>query len=79
MINLTPKWKVTASTGYDFQMHALSYTRVDVYRDLHCWEMSFGWVPKGGQQQWDFHINVKAALLQELKLNKKKDYRDYVD
>lgn len=78
-LNLTPKWNVTLMTGWDFQASTLSYTRVDIYRDLHCWEMRFGWVPKGGQQQWDFSINVKASLLQDLKLNKKKDFRDYAD
>ncbi len=76
-LNITPKWKVSLTTGWDFKAGELSYTRVDVYRDLHCWEMRFGWVPKGGQQQWDFSINVKASILQDMKLNKKKDFRDY--
>ena len=78
-MNITPKWKVSLITGYDFQSKQLTYTRVDIYRDLHCWEMRFGWVPKGGQQQWDFSINVKASILQDMKLNKKKDFRDYTE
>jgi len=77
-LNITPKWKVTVNSGWDFVSHQLSYTSVNVYRDLHCWEMSFGWIPKGGQQSWVFTINAKASLLQDLKLNKKKDYRDYL-
>ncbi|HTX88250.1 MAG TPA: putative LPS assembly protein LptD [Bacteroidales bacterium] len=76
-LNITPKWKISLTTGWDFRASQLAYTRVDVYRDLHCWEMRFGWVPKGGQQQWDFSINVKASILQDMKLNKKKDFRDY--
>ncbi|MDP4280534.1 MAG: putative LPS assembly protein LptD [Bacteroidota bacterium] len=78
-LNITPKWKVSVYTGYDFANGQLSYTRLDIYRDLHCWEMRFGWVPKGGQQQWDFSINVKASILQDLKLSKKKDFRDYAE
>jgi hypothetical protein len=39
--------------------------------------MHFNWVPKGGQQQWSFSINVKASILQDLKLDKKKDFRDF--
>jgi hypothetical protein len=75
-LNLTPKWKVSVATGWDFTSSQLSYTSIDVYRDLHCWEMRFGWVPKGGQQNWNFSINVNAQVLQDMKLNKKKDWRD---
>ncbi|MFZ4521569.1 MAG: putative LPS assembly protein LptD [Bacteroidales bacterium] len=76
-LNITPKWKITLTTGWDFVHNDLSYTSVNVYRDLHCWEMSFGWIPKGGQQSWNFSINVKASILQDMKLNKKRDFRDY--
>lgn len=75
-LNITPKWKVTLTSGWDFVNNELSYTSVQIYRDLHCWEMSFGWIPKGGHQSWNFSINAKASLLQDLKLNKKRDYRD---
>ena len=76
-LNITPKWKISIFTGWDFTNNQLAYTRIDVYRDLHCWEMRFGWVPKGGQQMWNFSINVKASVLQDLKLNKKKNFYDY--
>jgi lipopolysaccharide assembly outer membrane protein LptD (OstA) len=76
-MNITPKWKISLTSGWDFVHSELSYTSIDVYRDLHCWEMRFGWIPKGGQQSWNFSINVKASILQDLKLNKKKDFRDY--
>jgi lipopolysaccharide assembly outer membrane protein LptD (OstA) len=77
-LNITPKWKITVTTGWDFTNGALSFTSLDLYRDLHCWEMRFGWIPKGAQQSWNFSINVKASVLQDMKLNKKKDFRDYV-
>ncbi|MEI6174594.1 MAG: putative LPS assembly protein LptD [Bacteroidota bacterium] len=78
-LNITPKWKISLTTGWDFVANQLSYTSIDVYRDLHCWEMRFGWIPKGGQQSWNFSINVKASILQDLKLNKKRDFRDYAN
>ncbi|MCX6243603.1 MAG: putative LPS assembly protein LptD [Bacteroidetes bacterium] len=77
-LNITPKWKITLNTGWDFTSGQLAFTSIDLYRDLHCWEMRFGWIPKGAQQSWNFSINVKASVLQDLKLNKKKDFRDYV-
>jgi hypothetical protein len=75
-INLTPKWKVSVQTGWDFEMKKLSYTSLTIYRDLHCWEMRFNWIPIGTYKSWNFQINVKASALQDLKLTKKKDYRD---
>lgn len=75
-INLSPKWKLSAQTGWDFESHKISYTSLTVYRDLHCWEMRFNVIPYGTYKSWNFQINVKASALQDLKLTKKKDYRD---
>lgn len=75
-INITPKWKFTMRSGWDFTSNQLAYTSINLYRDLHCWEMRFSWVPIGPRQSWNFSINVKASILQDLKLNKKKDFRD---
>jgi len=75
-INITPKWKFTFRTGWDFTANEISYTSVNIYRDLHCWEMRFSWVPIGPRKSWNFSINVKSSVLQDLKLNRKKDFRD---
>ena len=76
-VNITPKWKFGFRSGYDFENKELTYTSIDIYRDLHCWEMRFNWIPYGFRQSWNFSINIKSSLLQDLKLDKKKDFRDY--
>lgn len=75
-INVTKKWKVGFTTGYDFIQKNLSYTSLDIYRDLHCWEMRFNWIPFGMRKGWSFTINVKASVLQDLKYNMKRDFRE---
>ena len=75
--SVTKNWKVTFNSGYDFEMNKLSYTNVNIIRDLHCWQMSFNWVPFGARQQWSFKINIKASMLKDLKYEKKRDFRDY--
>jgi lipopolysaccharide assembly outer membrane protein LptD (OstA) len=75
-ISITPKWKFTFSTGWDFINNNITYTNLSVYRDLHCWEMRFNWIPIGSYKSWNFTINVKAQALKDLKYEKKKDYRD---
>lgn len=75
-ISITKKWKIGFRSGYDFEQGKLSYTSVNIYRDLHCWEMRFNWIPMGPRKSWNFTINVKSSILQDLKLTKKKDFRD---
>ncbi|HNT79950.1 MAG TPA: putative LPS assembly protein LptD [Bacteroidia bacterium] len=74
---LTPKWKITYYSGWDFNTKKLSYSSIGFYRDLHCWEMSLNWIPTGGQQSYFFKINVKSSILQDLKLTKKSDQYDF--
>jgi hypothetical protein len=76
-LSITPKWKIGFRSGWDFENNELTYTSIDIFRDLHCWEMRFSWIPIGFRQSWNFTINIKSSLLQDLKLDKKKDYRDF--
>jgi hypothetical protein len=76
-VSITPKWKVSLNSGYDLKLNKLaSNTSVNIYRDLHCWEMRFNWIPIGNYKSWNFFIKVKASVLQDLKLTRKKDFRD---
>ncbi len=75
-ISLTPNWKFSFNSGWDFTNNQLAFTSVNLYRNLHCWEMRFSWIPIGPRKSWNFTINVKASLLKDLKLTKRKDFRD---
>ncbi len=75
-INITKKTKIGFRTGYDFESKEVSYTSLNIYRDLHCWEMRFNWIPIGPRKSWNFTIAIKSTLLQDLKLEKRKDFRD---
>lgn len=76
--NLTPRWKVAFSSGYDFTAKQLQFTSIDIYRDLHCWEMHLQTIPFGERKSYNFTLNVKAAVLQDLRLLRRRDYRDAV-
>ena len=76
-VSLTPKWKVSLTSGYDISMKKWNFTNIRLFRDLHCWEMSFEWEPIGDLKRWSFHINIKASSLMEaIKYDKRKDFRD---
>jgi lipopolysaccharide assembly outer membrane protein LptD (OstA) len=70
--SLTPKWKVTFSTAYDFQARMISYnyTNFSIQRDLHCWVMSIKVTPFGNLRSYQFTINPLSALLQDMKYQK---------
>ena len=73
-IKVTPKWKLGFHSGYDFTNKDFSYTSLDLYRDLHCWELLFHWIPTGYQRSYTLTIRVKADILKDLKLERKKDW-----
>lgn len=75
-VSLTQNWKIAMSTGYDIANHGMSYTTVDIYRDLHCWEMRFSWVPFGYYRSWFFQIKIKASALSDIKYEKRRNYQD---
>lgn len=73
-INITKNWKGTFRSGWDFQKKEISYTSVTLLRDLHCWQMSFNWVPFGRYQSYYFKINVKSSMLQDLKYEQRRSW-----
>lgn len=75
-VNLTSKWKVGFNSGYDFINKTLVYPNINIYRDLHCWEMRFNWIPTGNRGSYSIDINVKASVLQDLKLSRRRSWFD---
>jgi hypothetical protein len=75
--NITPKWKFNLHTGYDFKRMDFVYTTFRVIRDLHCWVLSFDWVPYPVEsQRYAMQLNVKSSILQDMKLTRKKEKFD---
>jgi hypothetical protein len=69
--NLTPKWKLAISSGYDFNEKALGITQISAIRDMHCWEFRVNYIPiSRNGQSYSIEIRPKSALLQDLKLSR---------
>ena len=75
-VNLTPKTGITFQGGYDIKANKLTTSSVSITRDLHCWQMSFSWIPFGYHRSWSFNIGVKAASLSDLKYDKSQSMYD---
>jgi len=70
--DLTPKWKIGVSTGYDFVQKGVTFTQFRFERDLLSWRMDFNWVPFGENAYWGFFIGIKAGVLSDIKWDKRK-------
>ncbi|MFZ6008885.1 MAG: putative LPS assembly protein LptD [Bacteroidota bacterium] len=75
-LSISQKWKITYSTGYHFEEQEFVPTTLGISRDLHCWTMNLSWVPFGRYQSYNFTIAVKASILQDLKLERRKPFFD---
>lgn len=65
-LSLTDSWKIAGSSGYDFEAKEITTTNLSILRDLHCWEMSFNWIPFGTFRSFGFSIYVKSGQLADL-------------
>ena len=69
-IELSPKWNVGLSSGYDFKLKGITPTIINFERDLDSWRMSFNWVPFGNTTYY-FFIGVKGSIFQDLKYDQR--------
>lgn len=79
-LSLTPRWKVTYSTGWDFIYKAVTLTNIGMMRELHCWDMAFNWTPIAGNNlrssNYSFDLRVRSSLLSDLKVSRRRMFYD---
>jgi hypothetical protein len=87
--SLFEKWKISYNSGYsmedpryrtlqfkDFGLRDFTTTNIGLHWDLHCWEFSFNFVPFGQRQSYMAQLNIKSALLQDLKIQRRGNLGD---
>ena len=73
-IRLSNAWNASFSSGYDFTNHAISMTTANLSRDMHCFNISCGFV---FGTFTSYHITLRAnasTLTDALKYDKKSSY-----
>jgi lipopolysaccharide assembly outer membrane protein LptD (OstA) len=78
-LSVTENWKVGFNSGWDFERKDFTYTALNINRDLHCWQLAINWIPYGPRQSYNLTLNVKSSVLQDLKLNRRKDFYDIIN
>ena len=73
-LSITPKFKLTYNSGWDFEFKRITLTNLGIIRELHCWTMSMNWTPISGSTirggGFNFILQPKSSLLKDLKLTK---------
>ncbi len=75
-IAVTKYWKLGLTSGYDFTNRNLSYTSLNIYRDLKCWEARIDWVPFGFRKSYSLTINLKSSMLNDIKIPRQRQWYD---
>ena len=75
-IAITKNWKMGVTSGYDFTAKNLSYTSINLYRDLRCWEARIDWVPFGFRKSYSLTINLKTSMLSDVKIPRQRQWYD---
>ena len=71
-IELSPRWSVGASSGYDFKNKGFTYTQLRFERDLESWRMNFSWIPFSSRSSWNFFIGIRSSILSDIKYDKQR-------
>ena len=71
-IELSPRWSVGVSSGYDFKNNGFTYTQLRFERDLESWRMNFSWIPFSSRSSWNFFIGIRSSILSDLKYDKQR-------
>ena len=71
-VELSPRWSVGASTGYDFKNNGVTYTQLRFERDLESWRMNFSWIPFSNRSSWNFFIGIRSGILSDIKYDKQR-------
>ena len=72
-VDLSPRWTVGVSSGYDFKNQGFTYTQLRFERDLMSWRMNFSWIPFSDRSSWNFFIGIKSSLLKDIKYDKRRE------
>jgi lipopolysaccharide assembly outer membrane protein LptD (OstA) len=71
-IDLSPRWSIGLSSGYDFKNKGVTYTQLRFERDLESWRMNFSWIPFSNRSSWNFFIGIRSGILSDIKYDKQR-------
>lgn len=72
-VELSPRWSIGASSGFDLKDKGFTFTQLRFARDLKSWKMTFNWTPFGNRESWFFFIGIKSNIFSDIKYDKNRE------
>ena len=73
-VELSPRWSVGLSSGYDFKNKGVTLTQLRFVRDLESWELRFNWTPIGSiNTSWYFYVGIRSNVLSDIKYDQRRE------
>lgn len=70
-VTLFKNWALSTMTGYDFEQNRFTTTSFSLHWLIHCWELSANVVPFGERRSYMVQLNIRSALLKDLKIQRR--------
>ena len=71
-LSFTKRWKVVGDVSVDLKQLQVTNARFTLTRDMHCWALSFHWIPIGGNKSFLFSIRSTSQLFRDAKIDIRK-------
>jgi hypothetical protein len=71
-VSMTKRWNVSGNLNFNVQEFRLTNAYFSLNRNLHCWALSFYYVPVGGNKSFLFSIRNTSSIFKDAKIEIRK-------
>ncbi|MDX1909224.1 MAG: putative LPS assembly protein LptD [Bacteroidia bacterium] len=75
-LTFAQSWKVGFNSGIDIQNLQVTTTSLNIFRELHCWQLGLRWIPFGPQKSYSVTLSARSSILSSLRLAKNDFWQD---
>ncbi len=67
-VSMTKRWNLSGNLNFNLQEFTLTNAYFSLNRNLHCWALSFYYVPVGGNKSFLFSIRNTSSIFKDAKI-----------
>ncbi len=71
-ISITENWKISSQVLFDIENNKLTNWSINMFRNIHCWNVGFNWIPVGTNKNFTVSLIGNSDLLRAVNLNLRK-------
>jgi len=67
-VSFSKRWKLATNVNFDVKSQQVTNMNLSLNRNMHCWALSFFWIPVGGNKSFLLSIRNTSNLFKDAKL-----------